>query len=230
MQLAVKFPFLRSMSLQEMLDYGLFAASYLEVFLAVFFYFSLLYFVLGFLVERTSRFLVSKSILHKIVYQDIAPGQLKRKIAYSLSSILVFALTADLLVFLMRVELLHIAKESWKNLLLGLFVLSLWNEIHFFIVHRLLHTPRCMRQIHYIHHLSRVPTVYSIYSFHWVEAFALGLVPIVVLCMMPLSPMTLALYPIVSILINWVGHVNYRFGHAKGPSWINLASNHNQHH
>jgi len=38
------------------------------------------------------------------------------------------------------------------------------------------------------------------------------------------------IYPVLSIVVNWIGHANYRIGQAESQHWTNLASNHTIHH
>jgi sterol desaturase/sphingolipid hydroxylase (fatty acid hydroxylase superfamily) len=102
--------------------------------------------------------------------------------------------------------------------------------LHFFAVHWLMHRPLMMRKVHYIHHQSKVPTVYSIYSFHWIEAVLLSSVPLTILPFLPISFVAVALYPIASVLINYAGHCNYRFGSGHGPGLFKFGTNHNEHH
>ncbi len=109
-------------------------------------------------------------------------------------------------------------------------LLTLWNEVHFFVVHRLMHFDFFMRHIHFIHHKSRIPTVYSVYSFHWFEAFLLSTVPLTILPFIPFSIVAVFIYPFVSILLNFAGHCNYRFGNGKRDQWLNFGTAHNTHH
>src|SRR5690606_40504614 len=56
---------------------------------------------------------------------------------------------------------------------LEILALVAWNDVHFWINHRLLHT-RLLRRFHLPHHRSVVTTPFSTYSFHPVEALMLG--------------------------------------------------------
>ena len=87
-----------------------------------------------------------------------------------------------------------------------------------------------MKKVHYIHHKSLVPTVFSVYSFHWLEALLLSTVPLSIVPFIPFSFTAIALYPMSSILLNFAGHCNYRFGKGKGESWRLFGTHHNEHH
>ncbi|MGB3946481.1 MAG: sterol desaturase family protein, partial [Bacteroidia bacterium] len=71
---------------------------------------------------------------------------------------------------------------------------------------------------------------YSVYSFHWLEALLLSTVPLTIVPFIPFSFISIALYPLTSILINYSGHCNYRFGNGNGKSWSLFGTNHNEHH
>src|SRR5690606_5709401 len=61
-------------------------------------------------------------------------------------------------------------------------VLLVWNDMHFWINHRMLHTS-WLRRFHLPHHRSVVTTPFSTYAFHPIEALMLGnviLLPMVV--------------------------------------------------
>lgn len=87
-----------------------------------------------------------------------------------------------------------------------------------------------MKRIHFIHHKSKVPTVYSVFSFHWVEAFLLSTVPLTIVPFIPFAILAIFIYPFVSILLNFAGHCNYRFGDGEGKSWRLFGTYHNEHH
>ena len=88
-------------------------------------------------------------------------------------------------------------------------VLFLWNEIHFYFVHRLLHIAALARRVHWMHHHSKEPTVFSTFSFHWIEAFLLGTVIVVPLAIYPFQLPALVFLPVMSIILNTLGHCNH---------------------
>jgi sterol desaturase/sphingolipid hydroxylase (fatty acid hydroxylase superfamily) len=140
--------------------------------------------------------------------QRLRPGQVREELLLSAFSILVFALQAVLLVWLLRRGLLAIdwQRPAW-HLLWELPLLYLWNEVHFFAVHRLLHWPPLYRSVHQWHHRSVVTTPFSAYSFHPVESFLLGAVMPLVLCVHAFSPWALLGLTLMSLLLNVSGHL-----------------------
>ncbi len=193
-------------------------------------YFLLLYFGLGYVFNSCCKWLYKKKWINKIEEKDPNPTQIKREIKNSIISILVFGFSGLPIVYLLRKSYITVIPDTFLNVVVGLVILTLWNEVHFFIIHRLLHTPYLMRKVHFKHHASTTPTIYSIYSFHWFEALLLSTVPLSVLWMGSFPIMAFALFPIVSILLNFAGHCNYRFGNGKGNALSLFATRHNEHH
>jgi len=139
---------------------------------------------------------------------DLRRGQLRDELLLSGASILVFALQAVLLVWLLRRGLIDISwqRSAW-HLAWELPVLYLWNEIHFLAVHRLLHWRPLYRAVHVWHHRSVVTTPFSAYSFHPVESFLLGAVLPLALLAHAFSPWALLGLTLMSLLLNVSGHL-----------------------
>lgn len=193
-------------------------------------YFAILYFGLGSLFLRTCEFLETKNILHKITSKEVPKEQLAFEIKHSVQSILIFGLSVLPIIYLVRIDAIQLLPNTWFYILLGLVILTLWNEVHFYVVHRILHQKFMMKYVHYIHHKSTVPTVYAVYSFHWLEAALLSTIPLTIVPFIPFSIVAVFIYPTVSILLNFAGHCNYRFGDGKGDSWRLFGTAHNEHH
>ncbi len=208
----------------------LYQYSYYLIYGIVFFYFILLYFGLGTAFLRVCKYLYSKKLLNKIVDKEVSKEQTFFEIKYSLLSIFIFGFSGFPIIYLVRMGKIDLLENSILNVVIGLVVLTIWNEIHFFLVHRLMHIPFFLKKVHYIHHRSTIPTVYSVYSFHIVESTLLSTVPFLLLLVVPLAPLAIFLFPIVSILLNYAGHCNYRFGKGLGKAWQLFATNHNEHH
>lgn len=216
--------------METKLDILLYHSSYLGLFGLSVMYFFLLYAVLAPLFLAVCKLLERRKILYKIESREISNKQLKFEIKHSIKSILIFGLSALPIIYLVRIEVIQLLPNTWINVLVGLIVLTLWNEVHFYVVHRIMHLKFMMKHVHYIHHRSTVPTVYSVYSFHWVEASLLSTIPLTIVPFIPFSIVAVFLYPLVSILFNFAGHCNYRFGDGKGDSWLLFGTTHNEHH
>lgn len=193
-----------------------------------FLYFLFLYFVLGWLFEKTCIWLEKAGLAEKIEKAQPAAGQKQAERRHSMVSLIIFGFSVWPVVWLCRNGVYQPQPSTFGSIFIGLLLLNVWNEIHFFLVHRLMHIPFFMRHMHFIHHRSRVPTVWSVYSFHWLEAGLLSLVP-TLLCLVFSPPLlAVALYPLNSVLLNFSGHCNYRLLMLASPE--GLASRHVQHH
>jgi lathosterol oxidase len=163
--------------------------------------------------------------------QRLRPGQVREELLLSALSILVFAAQATALVWMLRAGWLEIGWDrSLWHLLWELPVLYLWNEIHFFAVHRLLHWPPLYRRIHVWHHRSVVTTPFSAYCFHPVESFLLGAVMPLALVFHPFSPWALLGLTIMSLLLNVSGHLPHEQLRGAFACLAPQSRYHNRHH
>ncbi|MEM7255636.1 MAG: sterol desaturase family protein [Pseudomonadota bacterium] len=158
----------------------------------------------------TRRVLPHFGIGALIESRPLAPHQIRHEIARSLVSIGVFAIYGVVTVWAERWGGVTIDwSPSWTTIVVNLALLTLWNEVHFYICHRLLHTRWLYHRVHYVHHRSIVPTPFSTFSFHWFEATMLSSVMILLLLVWPLDIVTVAVFPMVSLVANSIGHMNY---------------------
>jgi sterol desaturase/sphingolipid hydroxylase (fatty acid hydroxylase superfamily) len=188
-----------------------------------------LYFLFSFSTYYTSKHLHAKYRLHTEGYKK---AQLSQEIQLSIVSILVFSLQS---IFIQKGYSVGLLEIDWNINLFTLspqvFVLFIWNEIHFYISHRLLHARWFFRHIHKVHHYSYHPSPFSIYSFHWAEAFLLGTVIFLPLVIYPFQFLALLSLPLVSIFLNTLGHWNYDlFPHLKPASLLKFSYRHSMHH
>ena len=161
---------------------------------------------------------------------EVPKDQIVFEIKHSIKSIVVFGFSIIPVIYLIRVGVIELLPNTWFNVIIGIIILTLWNEVHFYVVHRTLHQNFMMKHVHFIHHKSRIPTVFSVYSFHWFEAFLLSTIPLTIVPFIPFSIVAVFIYPFVSILLNFAGHCNYRFGDGIGNSWKLFGTHHNEHH
>lgn len=205
-------------------------APYYQVFFITYLYFLLLYFGVGSIFSKLCEYGFSKGWLNKIIDKKTSPSQRSFEIKNSLYSIIIFGFSAVPVVYLIRNNYVSIAEDNVLNLVLGLLILNVWNELHFYVVHRFMHTKWLMKKVHKIHHQSVVPTLHSVYSFHWFEAALLSTVPLTIIWFYEFSLSAIFLYPLSSILLNFAGHCNFRFGTGKAYKWLRLGTRHNEHH
>ncbi len=186
-------------------------AAWWQVLGAAFGAFAALYFSLaGLTLLLTHRVLPALGIGRIIDPRPLRRGQIRAEIGASALSIAIFALYGLLTLVAERHGWVRL---RWTDTLgafaLDMVVLTLWNEVHFYLCHRLLHRPWWYRHVHLHHHRSVVPTPFSTYSFHWVEAAFLSSVMILLLLVRELGALTVLAFPVLSLAINNLGHMNY---------------------
>lgn len=204
--------------------------NYSELFLLTTLYFAFLYFGLGWFYWQVCRILCHWGWMEKINQQPYSGAQLRFELRQSIYSILIFGFSAIPLAYLIHHNIIGLRENTWGNTLWGLLLLTGWNEIHFYCMHRLMHLPIMMRHVHNIHHRSVVPSVFSVYSFHPVEAALLSSVLLTIAPFYDFCAAALMLFPTVSILINFSGHSNYRIVVKTKRTWLSFATKHNDHH
>jgi len=161
--------------------------------------------------------------------RPLRPHQIANEIRWSLLSIAVFAGYGWLTT---KVYLHGWVDVAWQassvRIAADLIILLVWNELHFFICHRLLHTSWLYRHAHRIHHESVTPTPFSTYSFHWLESALLGSVMITAMMWHTFSIWALLLLPVMSLLFNTIGHGNYNVfaGTMRRSASVEHASHH----
>lgn len=215
---------------EELITHIIYSYSYPILFLLTLVYFSILYFVLAPTFLYACKGLKRLGLVNQISPAVRSTTQLKFEIKHSFHAIIIFGFSVIPIIFLIRTGTITLSESTITNTIVGLLLLIIWNEVHFFIIHRFMHTPFFMRTVHHIHHASKVPSVYSVYSFHWFEAFLLSTVPLTILPFINLSSLAIFLFPIVSILLNFAGHANYRFGKGHSANWTLFGTKHHAHH
>lgn len=163
--------------------------------------------------------------------RPLAPGQLRRELSLSAVSILIFGIGMIFPWGLVQLGWATLAPNvSLGQILLEIVALMIWNDIHFWINHRLLHT-RLLRRFHLPHHRSVVTTPFSTYAFHPVEALMLGNVILLPMVVYDFSFWALASVPVFSLFFNCIGHANYDFcPRVSYAHWFAASRRHHLHH
>lgn len=195
-------------------------------------FFATLYAVLcggGWLLVR--RVLPALRIGHAIDPRPPQPGQLQREIGLSALSIAIFGVGSVLPWWLLQAGWAALAPSpSWPRILAEAAVLLVWNDIHFYANHRLLHWAP-LRRYHQHHHRSLPATPFSTYSFHPLEAVLLGNVILLPMLVHDFSFAALLSLPVMSLLLNVLGHSNYDFRPAAGHDHpLSASRRHHLHH
>lgn len=208
---------------------GLFLDSPLQAFALSFAFFFFLYFFFSGMAFLVSHF---HGVGFKINQVPYSKSQILKEIKYSMLSILVFSLQS---IFIQQAIANGLAGIETSFTLLTYFVevllLFFWNELHFYCTHWLLHRKWWFINIHYLHHQSFQPTPFSVYSFSWVEAFLLGSVIFLPLLLHRFQIISMVSLPIMSIMMNVIGHWDYDFfPDRKVDHWLRASFRHSLHH
>lgn len=159
-------------------------------------------------------------------------GQFRRELLLSASSVVLFGTGLLLPWGLFMAGWTDVATDpSLLRTGVEIVALVLWNEVHFYAMHRLLHVPR-LSVFHLPHHRSVVTTPWATYSFHPVEAALLGPVIIPPMLVHDFSAIALLALPLLSLLFNNIGHSNYDFlpDAERDRWWLNGGRRHHLHH
>jgi len=164
----------------------------------------------------------------------LRPGQVREELGLSALSILIFAAQTAGVAWLLRHGWLTVDwhRSAW-HLWWELPVLYLWNDVHFFVVHRVLHWKPLYRSVHIWHHRSVITTPFSAYSFHPLESFLLGSVMPLALVLHAFSPLALLGLTVMSLVLNVSGHLPYEQIRERSKLFRLLLPHsryHNRHH
>ncbi|MGO1767829.1 desaturase [Advenella sp. S44] len=163
--------------------------------------------------------------------RPLTAAQLRHEFALSGLSILIFGVGMIFPWGLLQLRWASLAvNPSGWQIFLEIFALAIWNDVHFWINHRLLHS-RWLRKFHLPHHRSVVTTPFATYSFHPVEALMLGNVILLPMVVHDFSFWALFSVPLFSLFFNCVGHANYDFVPAVSYThWFAASRRHHLHH
>lgn len=157
-------------------------------------------------------------------------GQLQHELLWSASSIVIFGVGMIFPWGLLQLGWAQLALDpSAAQIAVEILLLLVWNEVHFYLNHRLLHT-RWLRRFHLPHHKSVIATPWSCYSFHPVEALMLGNVILLPMLVHDFSVYALLALPLISLLFNNVGHSNYDWDPERRSVLHNASRRHYLHH
>lgn len=203
------------------------ALSATDFFLLTVISFGLLYFSFSTL----AYFLFQSSVFKKYQRKEIRSEQIKLEIQRSSVSILMFGVLSFPMYFALQSGFFKIIFQFDVTVFLAeILVLFLWNEIYFYGIHRIYHL-KSFFSLHRHHHFSHVPTPFSAYSFHWSEGFLLGAVMPMIMCFHHFQIYSLLVLPLMSIVLNVLGHSNIDFfprSHLK--SLVSFSKRHSRHH
>lgn len=175
----------------------------------------------------------------KIQRKEASRKDFFREIWHSMQTTLVFTVISVVLLFTPARQFTQLYRhiDDYPLWYMGVsLVLSLVvHDTYFYWMHRLLHHPKLFKATHLVHHKSTNPSPWTSYSFHLLEAVAEGGVLVVLVCIMPMHPLTVVLFTITGFMINVYGHLGYEimprwFRHSWLFQLLNSSVHHNLHH
>ena len=109
------------------------------------------------------------------------------------------------------------------------------HDTYFYWMHRSIHSKRLYRKVHYVHHRSINPSPWAAYSFGFLEGVLEALIAPIILFIIPIHPIGLIAFTMMSLFINVYGHLGFEIT----PKWfrksflfeiLNTSVHHNLHH
>jgi len=154
--------------------------------------------------------LLRKRLAHRLIAEWPRPGDVRREILYSATSLLLYAAGAAAILGMLASGRVEIYGDPLKHglpwLLLTLPAMIVWQDFFFYCTHRWMHTGWMFRHVHGVHHRSRQPSPWAAYAMHPVEAMVNGLIPVTTLMVAPVQEDVLALFVLHQVLRNVHGH------------------------
>lgn len=189
-----------------------------------------LYFLIIYLVAASLVYWLAKCINRPIETRPVSAAQIRIELLQSLRSILLFGLGMIVPWLMLRYEICQVKLEASAMVIVLEFVLLvLWNDVHFYAVHRLLHSK--LKSAHLSHHKSVAATPFTAYSMSITEALLLASVMPLAMLVHHFSLIPLMLLPIWSICINALAHSNCNlFSKSSEHSLLSLVRHHQSHH
>ncbi|HEU0203397.1 MAG TPA: sterol desaturase family protein [Burkholderiaceae bacterium] len=172
---------------------------------------------------------------------DDAPkaGQIRREVAYSMVTVLIFAGNGFGISLLKQAGCTRIyddiAAFGALYRVLSLLLAIVAHDAYFYWTHRLLHRPAWFRHVHRVHHQSISPTPWAAYSFHPLEAVVqAAFLPLFVL-LVPIHPAAIGVFVLHMIVRNCLGHSGFevmpwRQAMRGWLRWTTTVSHHHFHH
>jgi Delta7-sterol 5-desaturase len=191
---------------------------------------AILYFLTIYLLAAGLVYWLAERINRPIETRPVSDAQLRTELLQSLRSILLFGIGMIVPWLMLRYKISQVRFEaSTVSILLEFVALILWNDVHFYAVHRLLHSK--LKSAHLTHHKSVTATPFTAYSMSITEALLLGGVMPLAMLVHDFSLVALVLLPIWSIFINALAHSNCNlFSNASENSLLSLVRHHQSHH
>ncbi len=177
---------------------------------------------------------------HKRIFPErLTWPNLRREVAYSASTALVFSMTGTALWYGTRAGYFRMYSDVGLHgsayLVLTLLLLPVLHDAYFYWTHRAMHARALFRGFHLVHHLSTNPTPWAAYAFAPGEAVVqAAFVPLVAL-VLPIHDVALFGFLAFMITRNVLGHLGLElfprgFTRSRVWGWSTTATHHAMHH
>ncbi len=188
-------------------------------------YFLLIYLLFSFLAT-----LIAIQVKRPISTIPFASSQVRTEILRSIRSIMLFGAGMILPWAMLKFGFARISIDAnLLTIILECVLLVLWNDLHFYGMHRLMHYQ--FRRAHGVHHQSIVSTPFASYSMSVTEALILGSVLPLAMLLHSFSLQALLFLPVWSILINALAHSNCDlFINSSANTLLGFIKHHQNHH
>jgi sterol desaturase/sphingolipid hydroxylase (fatty acid hydroxylase superfamily) len=193
-------------------------------------FWSTAYFLAIFCLFTGFAWLLAKGLHRPIERRAYRPGQLRGELLASLRSILLFGFGMALPWALVRLDVVHVEfSPSPLRIVVEFVILVLWNDLHFYAMHRLLHER--LPKAHVWHHRSVTASPFASYSMSLTEAVLLGSVMPLAMLFHDFSALALLALPVWSLFINSLAHSNCDlFPRAGDNGLLAFVRHHQRHH
>lgn len=173
---------------------------------------------------------LARMVDRPIETRPLAPKQIRTEMTNSARSILLFGLGMAFPWAAYQYGWIRIDNsQDGSRILLEMLFLAIWNDVHFYALHRLLHAR--LRKTHATHHRSVRATPFAAYSMSSLEALLLGSVMPLAMLVHTFSALSLLFLPLWSLLINTLSHSNCDFfPSARADSMLGFIRHHQAHH
>jgi Delta7-sterol 5-desaturase len=207
-------------------------SSYLDFYFLTLLYFFTLYFGFALVGNLFAKILLPNNNIGKpISNKKLESSQIKFEIKHSLIAIVIFGFFGILPKFAYQQHWINIVWSfSVAKLVLDVLIVFLWNELHFYACHWLMHRKWFLKNVHNIHHRSFNSNTFSNYNFHWIEATLLSTVMIIPMLFFDFSFAIILILPVMSIFFNSLAHWNYDLFANNKINLFPFSKKHSLHH
>lgn len=162
----------------------------------------------------------------------------RRDILFSLSSMVISAITIVLTLYIARDYnnvYYDIGKYGTVYWIFTFFWMFFLHDTYFYWMHRAMHQPIVFKWVHLIHHKSTNPSPWTAYAFHPAEAILESMILPIIAFTLPVHTSAIIFFFVFQITYNVYGHLGFEIfpkGFHKSPigKWFNTSTAHNLHH